>query len=128
MITGTSCLQYEIGNPLTAERMTRHALPAGLYAPLRVILYEDASDRAVFEYDLPSSLFAQFGDERVAEIGRELDSELEAVLEEAGGLRSEPRSQVVTRGGGDRLPTAAAATIRRTSMQRNTSARRSIRS
>jgi len=95
----SKAMQYEIGNPLTAERMTRHALPAGLYAPLRVILYEDASGRAVFEYDLPSSLFAQFGDEQVAEVGRELDSELEAILEEAGGLRSEPRSQAMTRGG-----------------------------
>jgi len=89
----SKAMQHEIGNPLTAERMTRHALAAGLYAPLRVILYEDASDRAVFEYDLPSSLFAQFGDERVVEVGRELDSELEVVLEEAGGLRSESRSQ-----------------------------------
>jgi hypothetical protein len=28
-------MQYEIGNPLTAERMTRHMLAAGLYAPSR---------------------------------------------------------------------------------------------
>jgi len=34
-------VQYEIGNPLTASKMTRHQLAAGLYAPLRVILYED---------------------------------------------------------------------------------------
>jgi hypothetical protein len=49
-------MQYEIGNPLTAERMTRYALAAGFYAPLRVMLYEDESGKAVFEYDLPSSL------------------------------------------------------------------------
>ena len=48
-------MQYEIGNPLTAERMSRYALAAGLYAPLRVVLYEDESGRAIFEYDLPSS-------------------------------------------------------------------------
>ena len=72
--------QYEIGNPLTAERMTRRVLAAALYAPLRVVLYEDVSGRAIFEYDLPSSLFRQFGDERVARVGRELDAELEAVL------------------------------------------------
>jgi hypothetical protein len=47
--------QYEIGNPLTAERMTRYALAAGLYAPLRVMLYEDETGKATFEYDLPSS-------------------------------------------------------------------------
>src|SRR5215813_3836577 len=28
-------VQYEIGNPLTASRMTQHQLPASLYAPLR---------------------------------------------------------------------------------------------
>src|SRR5215469_6165853 len=33
-------LQYEIGNPYTASTMTRYNLGAGLYAPLRVILYE----------------------------------------------------------------------------------------
>ena len=78
-------MQYEIGNPLTAERMTRHALAAGLYAPLRVMLYEDESGRAVFEYDLPSSLFGQFGDERITQVGRELDAELESVLQAASG-------------------------------------------
>jgi len=80
-------MQYEIGNPLTAERMTRHALAAALYAPLRVVLYEDPSGRAVFEYDLPSSLFGQFGDERVAQVGRELDVELETVLQAASSAR-----------------------------------------
>ena len=78
-------MQYEIGNPLTAERMTRHALAAGLYAPLRVTLYEDESGKAIFEYDLSSSLFGQFGDERITEVGRELDAELETVLQAVGG-------------------------------------------
>ncbi len=73
-------IQFEIGNPLTAERMTRHRLAAGLYAPLRVNLYEDKQGRAVFEYDLPSSLFDQFGVEGVAKIWRELDEELKQAL------------------------------------------------
>ncbi|MEJ0066091.1 MAG: DUF302 domain-containing protein [Caulobacteraceae bacterium] len=78
-------IQFEIGNPLTAERMTRHRLAAGLYAPLRIVLYEDEQGRAVFEYDLPSSLFSQFGDENVAKTGRELDEELGQVLMAAAG-------------------------------------------
>jgi hypothetical protein len=32
-----NALQYDIGNPLTASKMTRHRLPAALYAPLRVV-------------------------------------------------------------------------------------------
>jgi len=76
-------VQYEIGNPLTASRMTQHQLPAALYAPLRVILYENEDGHAVFEYDRPSSLFGQFGDERVTAVARELDTSLERVLAQA---------------------------------------------
>jgi hypothetical protein len=73
-------LQYEIGNPHTASKMTRHRLSAGLYAPLRVMLYEDEAGGSIFEYDRPSSLFGQFGDESVTEVGRYLDAALEAAL------------------------------------------------
>ena len=76
-------IQYEIGNPLTATRMTRHRLSAGLYAPLRILLYENDAGGAVFEHDRPSSLFGQFGDERVTAVGRELDASLERVLAQA---------------------------------------------
>ena len=78
-------IQFEIGNPLTAERMTRHRLAAGLYAPLRIVLYEDEQGRAFFEHDLPSSFFNQFGVEEVAKIGRELDEELKQALMAAAG-------------------------------------------
>ncbi len=73
-------LQYEIGNPITATRMTGRRLPAALYAPLRLVLYAKDGGGAVFEYDKPSSLFGQFGDEQVAAIGRELDAEIEAAI------------------------------------------------
>jgi uncharacterized protein (DUF302 family) len=75
-----NALQYEIGNPLTASKMTRHQLGACLYAPLRVALFEDQQGRGLFEYDKPSSFFGQFGDDRVTDVGRYLDSALESVL------------------------------------------------
>jgi uncharacterized protein (DUF302 family) len=75
-----NAVQYDIGNPLTASMMTRHQLPAALYAPLRVVLFEDQQGKGIFEYDRPSSFFSQFGDERVTEVGRYLDATLEAVL------------------------------------------------
>src|ERR1700683_244855 len=78
-----NALQYEIGNPLTASKMTRHQLPAALYAPLRVVLFEDRQGRGVFEYDKPSSYFGQYGDERVTAVGGYLDATLEAVLRNA---------------------------------------------
>src|SRR3984885_2417425 len=76
-------LQYEIGNQHTASKMTRHRLPAGLYAPLRVFLYEDEQGRAIFEYDKPSSLFGQFDEEQVSAVGRSLDEALERALRQA---------------------------------------------
>ena len=75
--------QYAIGNPLTATRMTQHQLPASLYAPLRVLLYENEAGHAVFEYDRPTSLLGQFGDQRVTAVARELDASLERVLVKA---------------------------------------------
>jgi Domain of unknown function DUF302 len=78
-----NAVQYEIGNPLTASKMTRYELPAGLYAPLRIVLFEDDQGRGIFEYDKPSSFFGQFGDERVTGVGRYLDATLEAALRNA---------------------------------------------
>ena len=78
-----NALQYEIGNPLTSSKMNRYKLSAVLYAPLRVVLFEDERGRGVFEYDKPSSFFGQFGDERVTEVGRYLDVALEAALRKA---------------------------------------------
>jgi uncharacterized protein (DUF302 family) len=75
--------QYEIGNPITASSMTQYKLPAALYAPLRVLLYQNESGEGVFEYDLPSSLFGQFGDKRVTAVGRKLDAELKEALSKA---------------------------------------------
>lgn len=74
--------QYDIGNPLTAESMVRYRSGAGQYAPLRVVLYDEAGG-SVIAYDRPSDLFGQFGDERVTKVGLDLDRELESVLDQA---------------------------------------------
>ena len=75
-----NALQYEIGNPLTATLMTRHRLLAALYAPIRVVLYENDAGHGVFEYDQPSTTFGQVGDEQVTAVARGLDAALERVL------------------------------------------------
>lgn len=71
-----NAVQCDIGNPLTASEMTRHDLGAALYAPLRVVLFEDGQGKAIFEYDKPSSFFSQFGDERVTDVDRTLENVL----------------------------------------------------
>jgi len=71
--------QYVVGNPLLAIQMTQHAIGAGLYAPLRVLLYENDEGQTCLESDRPSSLFGQFGDERVTQVAVLLDQKLEAL-------------------------------------------------
>jgi uncharacterized protein (DUF302 family) len=73
-------VQYLLGNPLFAVEMTRHAIGAGLYAPLRVLIYEADDGKACVEYDKPSSLFGQFGDARVDKVAAELDRKLEDLV------------------------------------------------
>ena len=83
-------VQYDIGNPLTASKMTRHQLAAGLYAPLRVVLYEDQEGASVLEYDRPSSLFGQFGDARANDVARGLDVALERAIRYAASSADTP--------------------------------------
>jgi uncharacterized protein (DUF302 family) len=78
-----NAIQYEIGNPLTASRMTKHKLAAALYAPLRVVLYENSNGGSTFEYDKPSTLFGQFGDAEVDKVAHDLDQELDQALRRA---------------------------------------------
>lgn len=74
-------VQYEIGNPFTASKMTQQQISAGLYAPIRVLLREDRNGVVAFEYDRPASVFGQFGDERVDTVARQLDKDLQSSLE-----------------------------------------------
>ena len=75
-------IQYDIGNPLTASKMTRHRIAAGLYAPVRVLLLEDAEGVA-FEYDRPISTFGHLADAHVDKVAHKLEQDLMAALEAA---------------------------------------------
>ena len=59
-------IQYVVGNPLFALQMTQHDIRASLYAPLRVLIYENEEGKTCVEYDKPSSLFGQFGNDRIS--------------------------------------------------------------
>ena len=63
--------------------MTQHDIRAGLYAPLRVLLYENEDGKPCVEYDKPSSLFGQFGDDRISPTAAMLDQKLEALVSAA---------------------------------------------
>jgi uncharacterized protein (DUF302 family) len=73
-------VQYVVGNPLFALQMTQHDIRASLYAPLRVLIYENEEGKTCVEYDRPSLLFGQFGDARIAPTAAMLDRKLEALV------------------------------------------------
>jgi uncharacterized protein (DUF302 family) len=73
-------VQYVVGNPLFAFQMTQHDIRASLYAPLRVLVYEDKDGKTCVEYDKPSSLFGQFGDGQITPTAAMLDKKLEALV------------------------------------------------
>jgi uncharacterized protein (DUF302 family) len=63
--------------------MTRHNLAAGLYAPLRLLLYDNDHGKTCLEYDRPSSLFGQFNDQRIAAVAATLDQKMEKLVAQA---------------------------------------------
>ena len=76
-------IQYLVGNPLFAVQMTENDIRASLYAPLRVLIYEDEQGKTCVEYDRPSSLFGQFRNTKVTEVARMLDRKLEQLVTKA---------------------------------------------
>ncbi|MFK0158500.1 DUF302 domain-containing protein [Streptomyces sp. NPDC090493] len=72
--------QYLMGNHTIAERMYRHDPSVMLHAPLRTLLYRDRDGDTKLAVDQPSLLFASYGDPRIADVGRELDTHLAGLI------------------------------------------------
>lgn len=72
-------VQLVVGNPLIALEMTGHESGAGLYAPLRVLIFEDAQGQTRLEYDQPSSLFGRLNNDRISAVGQMLDAKMESL-------------------------------------------------
>lgn len=70
---------YIIGNPLLANRMFEHNPAAGVYAPLRVAIYEDYAGACHLTYDRPSTLLAQFGNPEILTVAKLLDEKMTAL-------------------------------------------------
>jgi uncharacterized protein (DUF302 family) len=76
-------IAYYIGNVLSATEMTNVNPAAGLYAPLRVVVYANGQGGTTLEYDRPSSMFGQFKDPVIDEMGVSLDNRLLTFLTKA---------------------------------------------
>jgi uncharacterized protein (DUF302 family) len=68
--------EYFTGNILTAVEMTNVNMGAGLYAPLRIMVYENAQGGTTIEYDKPSTLLSQFHSAAIDVQARSLDDRL----------------------------------------------------
>ncbi|MET3501372.1 uncharacterized protein (DUF302 family) [Mucilaginibacter rubeus] len=83
--------RYFIGNYLRASQIISTDLRLGLYAPLRVLVYEADDQTAYVEYDLPSSQFSRFGNELITQSGFGLDNKLKNLItlaDERGKLKN----------------------------------------
>jgi uncharacterized protein (DUF302 family) len=70
---------YLIGNPVIANRMYEEDPATGLYAPLRVEIYEDYGGVTHFTYDRPSSLLEQFQNAKIGAVAQLLDQKMSAL-------------------------------------------------
>jgi uncharacterized protein (DUF302 family) len=77
-------VEYLLGNHVIAETMFRHDPKALLYAPLRVLVYSDPDDNAVFSMDRPGSAFGSLGIAEVTEVGLSLDRKVANLLRVIG--------------------------------------------
>lgn len=75
---------YHIGNVLMAIRMTQHSFGAGLYAPLRLAVYENDDGGTNFEYDLPSTQFGFYQNTAIDKVATSLDGRLLSLIEKVG--------------------------------------------
>jgi uncharacterized protein (DUF302 family) len=67
---------YYIGNVLSATEMTNVNPAAGLYAPLRVVVYANPQGGTTVEYDRPTSMFGQFKSAEIDAMAQSLDQRL----------------------------------------------------
>jgi len=72
-------LRVILGNPLIAITMLRHDVTAGLFAPVEVLVVEEADDRSSLTYVAPSSLMVFEPNPPLLAAAQELDNKLEAL-------------------------------------------------
>lgn len=66
-----------------AVRMLKASVPAGIEAPLRLYLTENADGTASLSYRLPSAVFAPYGNRDIDEMAKELDAIFQHIVRDA---------------------------------------------
>lgn len=68
-----------------AVRMLQASVPAGIEAPIRLYVTENADGSASLTYRLPSAVFAPYGNRKLDEIAKELDVIFQNIMRDAVG-------------------------------------------
>jgi len=68
-----------------AVRMLKASVPAGIEAPLRVYITENADGTASLTYRTPSAVFAPYRNRALDEMAKELDGIFEGIVRDAAG-------------------------------------------
>jgi uncharacterized protein (DUF302 family) len=75
-------IRFIIGNPLIMKEMAKHVPDAGSYAPVTVLVDERA-DGVHLSYDKMASFLAPYANAAALEVARELDRNIEKILQQA---------------------------------------------
>ena len=70
-------------HPRFAVRMLKASVPAGIEAPLRIYITENADRTATFSYRTPSSVFAPYKNVALDTMAQELDAIFAAIARDA---------------------------------------------
>ena len=68
-----------------AVRMLQASVPAGIEAPLRLYVTENADGSASLTYRTPSAVVAPYRNDKLDELAKELDPIFERIVRDAGG-------------------------------------------
>jgi haloalkane dehalogenase len=85
--------QYAIGNALLALQMVEHLPEVALYAPLRLVVYEENGGRTVVAYDRFSSLLLPYQHAEITPIAQLVEQKLEALVAEVTGEGQETHAE-----------------------------------
>jgi len=70
---------FVVGNPTVGKQLFEQDHGVGLYVPLRVFVYADASGKTFVSYDRPSALLGQFQNEKIGMVAQMLDQKLDGL-------------------------------------------------
>lgn len=70
---------FIVGNPTVGKQLFEQDHGVGLYVPLRVFVYADASGKTFVSYDRPSAILAQFKNEKIGMVAQMLDQKLDGL-------------------------------------------------